>query len=164
MHHKTNIFIKLTFLEILRFECFICNVLLRADIWSTNRGLQSVCVFNIIIPWKVKFCNIRKTIGCVRKWVSNVTSALFQFYRGGQFKVVPYTSGEIWSARLIFLFFLAVCLNISTLINIKILTNSNRLRAINSLATYQFFSLWFWSPRCLKSACKHHMIKPFNWF
>ena len=41
-------------------------------------------------------------------------------------KVVPYTSGKIWSARLIFLFFfLAVCLNISTVINIKILTNSN---------------------------------------
>ena len=42
------------------------------------------------------------------------------------FKVVPYTSGKIWSARLIFLFFLAVCLNISTVINIKILTNSNQ--------------------------------------
>jgi hypothetical protein len=41
-------------------------------------------------------------------------------------KVVPYTSGKIWSARLIFLFFLAVCLNISTVINIKILTNSNQ--------------------------------------
>ena len=42
------------------------------------------------------------------------------------FKVVPYTSDKIWSARLIFLFFLAVCLNISTVINIKILTNSNQ--------------------------------------
>ena len=42
------------------------------------------------------------------------------------FKVVPYTPGKIWSARLIFLFFLAVCLNISTVINIKILTNSNQ--------------------------------------
>ena len=41
-------------------------------------------------------------------------------------RVVPYTSGKIWSARLIFLFFLAVCLNISTVINIKILTNSNQ--------------------------------------
>ena len=41
-------------------------------------------------------------------------------------KVVPYTSGKIWSARLIFLFCLAVCLNISTVINIKILTNSNQ--------------------------------------
>ena len=41
-------------------------------------------------------------------------------------KVVPYTSGKIWSARLIFLFFLAVCLNISTVINIKILTNSSQ--------------------------------------
>ena len=40
-------------------------------------------------------------------------------------KVAPYTSGKIWSARLIF-FFLAVCLNISTVINIKILTNSNQ--------------------------------------
>jgi hypothetical protein len=40
--------------------------------------------------------------------------------------VVPYTSGKIWSARLIFLFFLPVCLNISTVINIKILTNSNQ--------------------------------------
>jgi hypothetical protein len=39
--------------------------------------------------------------------------------------LVSYTSGKIWSARLIFLFFLAVCLNISTVINIKILTNSN---------------------------------------
>jgi hypothetical protein len=46
--------------------------------------------------------------------------------RHDQFKVVPYTSGKIWSARLIFLFFLAVCLNISTVINIKILTNSNQ--------------------------------------
>jgi hypothetical protein len=36
------------------------------------------------------------------------------------------TSGKIWSARLIFLFFLAVCLNISTVINIKILANSNQ--------------------------------------
>ena len=42
------------------------------------------------------------------------------------FKVVPYTSGKIWSARLIFLFFFAVCLNISTVINIKILANSNQ--------------------------------------
>ena len=41
-------------------------------------------------------------------------------------KVVPYTSGKIWSVRLIFYFFLAVCLNISTVINIKILTNSNQ--------------------------------------
>ena len=40
-------------------------------------------------------------------------------------KVVPYTSGKIWSARLIFLFFWQ-CLNISTVINIKILTNSNQ--------------------------------------
>jgi hypothetical protein len=40
--------------------------------------------------------------------------------------VVPYTSGKILSACLIFLFFLAVCLNISTVINIKILTNSNQ--------------------------------------
>ena len=38
-------------------------------------------------------------------------------------KVVPYTSGKIWSACLIFLFFLAVCLNV---INIKSLTNSNQ--------------------------------------
>jgi hypothetical protein len=42
------------------------------------------------------------------------------------FKVVPYTSSKIWSARLIFYFFLAVCLNISTVINIKILANSNQ--------------------------------------
>ena len=42
------------------------------------------------------------------------------------FKVVPYTSDKIWSARLIFLFYLAVCLNISTVINIKILANSNQ--------------------------------------
>ena len=35
--------------------------------------------------------------------------------------MVPYTSGKIWSARLIFL-----CLNISTVININILTNSNQ--------------------------------------
>ena len=42
------------------------------------------------------------------------------------FEVVPYTSGKIWSAHLIFLIFLAVCLNISTEINIKILTNSNQ--------------------------------------
>ena len=40
-------------------------------------------------------------------------------------KVVPYTSGKIWSARLILLF-LWQCLNISTVINIKILTNSNQ--------------------------------------
>ena len=42
-------------------------------------------------------------------------------------KVVPYTSGKIWSVRTFnFLNFLAVCLNISTAINIKILTNSNQ--------------------------------------
>jgi hypothetical protein len=40
--------------------------------------------------------------------------------------VGPYTSGKISPARLIFLFFLAVCLNISTLITIEILTNSNQ--------------------------------------
>jgi hypothetical protein len=40
--------------------------------------------------------------------------------------VVPYTSGKICSACLIFFFFLAGCLNISTVINIKILTNSNQ--------------------------------------
>jgi hypothetical protein len=39
--------------------------------------------------------------------------------------MVPYTSGQIWSARLIFLFFWQ-CLNISILINIKILTISNQ--------------------------------------
>ena len=44
----------------------------------------------------------------------------------GKLKVVSYTSGKIWSARLIFLFFLAVCLNISTVINIKILANYNQ--------------------------------------
>jgi hypothetical protein len=43
-----------------------------------------------------------------------------------ELKVVPYTTDKIWSACLIFLFFLAVCLNISTVINIKILTNSNQ--------------------------------------
>jgi hypothetical protein len=32
---------------------------------------------------------------------------------------------------------------------------TNRLRPINSLATQQLFSLWFWSPRCFKSAYKH---------
>ena len=51
------------------------------------------------------------------------------------FKVVPYTSGKIWSARLMFLFFLAVCLNISTLINVKILANSNQ-----QTQSYQFTS------------------------
>ena len=40
--------------------------------------------------------------------------------------MVPYTSGKIWSACFNFLIFLAVCLNISTVINIKILTNSNQ--------------------------------------
>ena len=39
--------------------------------------------------------------------------------------MVPYISGKIWSARLIFLFFWQ-CMNISTVINIKILTNSNQ--------------------------------------
>jgi hypothetical protein len=40
------------------------------------------------------------------------------------FKVVPYTSGKIWSARLIFLLFLWQCVNISTVTHIEILTNS----------------------------------------
>jgi hypothetical protein len=42
--------------------------------------------------------------------------------------VVPYTSGKILSARFIFFFFFfwQLCLNISTVINIKILTNSNQ--------------------------------------
>jgi hypothetical protein len=40
-------------------------------------------------------------------------------------KVVPYTSGKIWSARLIFLFFWQ-CVWIYPLINIKILTNSHQ--------------------------------------
>ena len=40
-------------------------------------------------------------------------------------KVVPYTSGKIWSARLIFLFFWQ-CVKIYPLINIKILANSNQ--------------------------------------
>ena len=55
---------------------------------------------------------------------SNSQVVLISFDR--VIKVVPYTSGKIWSARLIFLFFLAVCMNISTVINIKILTNSNQ--------------------------------------
>ena len=38
-------------------------------------------------------------------------------------KVVPYTSGKIWSARVIFLFSWQ---RIYPLINIKILTNSNQ--------------------------------------
>ena len=41
------------------------------------------------------------------------------------FKVVPYTSGKIWSACMIFLFFWQ-CVWIYPLINIKILTNSNQ--------------------------------------
>ena len=40
-------------------------------------------------------------------------------------KAVLYTSGKIWSARLIFLFFWQ-CVWIYPLINIKILTNSNQ--------------------------------------
>ena len=40
------------------------------------------------------------------------------------FKVVPYTSGKIWSARLIFLFFWQYVW--ISVINIKILTNSNQ--------------------------------------
>jgi hypothetical protein len=56
------------------------------------------------------------------KHVNNYTIDTVQY----DIKVVPYTSGKIWSARLIFLFFLAVCLNISTVINIKMLTNSNQ--------------------------------------
>jgi hypothetical protein len=40
--------------------------------------------------------------------------------------VVPYTSGKIWCARLIFLFFFGSVFEISTAINIKILTNSNQ--------------------------------------
>ena len=39
--------------------------------------------------------------------------------------VVPYTSGKIWSAPLIFLFFWQ-CVWIYPLINIKIITNSNQ--------------------------------------
>ena len=49
-------------------------------------------------------------------------------------KVVPYTSGKIWSARLIFLFFWQ-CIWIYPLINIKILTNSNQ-----QTQSYEFIS------------------------
>jgi hypothetical protein len=49
-------------------------------------------------------------------------------------KAVLYTSGKIWSARLIFLFFWQ-CVWIYPLINIKILTNSNQ-----QTQSYQFTS------------------------
>ena len=56
-------------------------------------------------------------------------------------KAVLYTSGKIWSARLIFLFFWQ-CVWIYPLINIKISQiPTNRLRAINSLATAAFLSV-----------------------
>ena len=45
------------------------------------------------------------------------------------FKVVPYTSGKIWSARLIFLFFG----NFSTVINIKILKFTSHIAAFLSV-------------------------------
>ena len=62
------------------------------------------------------------------QWITKEGSTSLKYIISSptQVKVVPYTSGKIWSARLIFLFFLAVCLNISTVINIKILTNSNQ--------------------------------------
>jgi hypothetical protein len=41
-------------------------------------------------------------------------------------KVVPYTPGKILICSFNFLILLAVCLNISTVINIKILANSNQ--------------------------------------
>ena len=106
-----------------------------------------------------------------------------------------------------FLIFLAVYLSISTVINLKILTNSNQQIQSYKFTSYiaAFFlcgfdhrdawimhtniiwskrstefkelspcsvwyplkgdySLWFWSPRCLKYPYKHHMIKTFNWF
>ena len=71
-------------------------------------------------PWNSRF------------WCSSLYMCLTKYT---WFKVVPYTSGKIWSVRLIFLFFLAVCLNISTVINIKILANSNQL-----IQSYKFTS------------------------
>ena len=57
--------------------------------------------------------------------------------------MVPYTSGKIWSTRLIFLFFLAVCLNISTVINIQILTNSNKqTQSYKFTSHHSSFSVW----------------------
>ena len=41
-------------------------------------------------------------------------------------KVVPYTSGKNLICSFNFLIYLAVCLNISTVINIKMLANSNQ--------------------------------------
>ena len=72
-------------------------------------------------PFTVHFILIKPVLSDHLSYVT-----LFHCSLGRSLKVVPYTSGKIWSARLIFLFFLAVCLNISILINIKILTNSNQ--------------------------------------
>ena len=58
-------------------------------------------------------------------------------------KVVPYTSGKIWSARLIFLFFWqCVWLYISTVINIKILTNSNQQTQSYKFTSHMAAFLW----------------------
>ena len=73
-----------------------------------------------------KGCNTILCPGCNPENYCYIRLNLYKKDTQGNLKVVPYTSGKIWSARLIFLFFLAVCLNISTVINIKILTNSNQ--------------------------------------
>ena len=52
------------------------------------------------------------------------------------FKVVPYTSGNL-ICSLNFLIFLAVCLNISTVINIKILANSNQQTQIYNFTSHK---------------------------
>jgi hypothetical protein len=63
------------------------------------------------------------SVNCLKHLKTRNPLLLYLFTRC--IKVVPYTSGKIWSAGLIFLFFWQ-CVWIYPLINIKILTNSNQ--------------------------------------
>ena len=84
----------------------------------------------------VKFSQVSQTehVSCLLQYIF-VLKFHVSIYSQVCIEVVPYTSGKILSARLMFLFFLAVCLNISTVITIKILTNSNQ-----QTQSYKFIS------------------------
>ena len=103
--------------------------------------LQWITLCHLMLKW-ITVCHLlfsekRVLLACLC-YVSYANDARVPglsilYFSVSLFKMVPYTSGKIWSAPLIF--FLAVCLHISTVINIKILTNSKK-----QTQSYEFIS------------------------
>jgi hypothetical protein len=86
---------------------------------ALNTKVLLILIADVIIRiWYDAFVS---GIICISTWSESKELKSLGSSKPKDLKVVPYTSGKIWSARLIFLFFWQC-----VWINIKILTNSNQ--------------------------------------